>query len=270
VKVTTRVGPPVIGRGYMEAVKDSEIERVAGEQSKRTDGIHGRINVVAYASEANPDTRFHTHQKGDLVIGRFGLKARVATLDDFTADALQGDMGITSPLRPDEFPNPDGLTDDRKVGIDVDIDSVNRRAMYLRLIAIPRRPTDIDVPRALFDAVKCSVCHVPTMRTRDDYPIAMLAGIDAPIFTDILLHDMGDSLADGMTDGASQSRDWRTAPLIGLRFNRGFMHDGRAHTIDEAIRMHDGNGSEAAESVRLYGQLSDADRETLLSYVSAL
>src|SRR5262249_17017533 len=158
--------------------------------------------------------------------------ARVPTLDDFTADALQGDMGITSPLRPDEFPNPDGLKDDRKPGIDVDIDSVNQRAMYLRMIAIPRRAAASDAARALFDQAKCSVCHVPSLRTREDYPLPMLAGVDAPVFTDVLLHDMGDTLADAMLDGDAHARDWRTSPLIGLRFNKTFLHDGRAHTVE--------------------------------------
>ena len=190
VKVTTRVGPPILGRGYVEAVLDSEIERIAAEQASRTDAIHGRINHVVYASEANPDTRFHKHQKGDLVIGRFGLKGRVATLDDFTADALQGDMGITSPLRPVELANPDDLTDDLKTGVDVSIDSVNLRAMYVRLTAIPRRKPDA-AGAALFAQAKCSACHVPSMKTRPDYPIASLAGIAAPIYSDLLLHDMG-------------------------------------------------------------------------------
>src|SRR3954467_4340971 len=107
--------------------------------------------MVVYASEANPDTRFHTHQKGDIVIGRFGLKARVPTLDDFAADAFQGDMGITSPLRPDEFKNPDGLSDDAKPGIDVGFDSVNLRALYIRLLEIPTRPSD-ELGAALFEA----------------------------------------------------------------------------------------------------------------------
>ena len=228
VKVTIRVGPPILGRGYMEAVDDAEIERVAAEQAARTDAIHGRINRVTYASQPNPDTRFHTHQPGDQVIGRFGLKARIAVVDDFTADALQGDMGITSPLRPTEIPNPDGLTDDLKPGIDITIDSVNSRATYVRTTAIPAR-SDTD-PRGpqLFAAANCAVCHVPSLKTRADYPITQLAGIDAPIYTDLLLHDLGDALADGIVEGLATGRDWRTAPLIGLRFNKTFMHGGRA------------------------------------------
>ena len=237
VRVSLRVGPPVLGRGYMEAIPDSEIARIAAEQAARTDGIHGRVNHVVYASEGNPDQRVHTHQKGDLVIGRFGLKARIATLDDFTADAMQGDMGITSPLRPEEFANPDGLVDDLKPGIDVTIESVNGRAEYMRLIAIPPRTAMTDEGRALFDRAQCSACHVSSMRTRDDYPLAVLAGKEAPIFSDSLLHDMGNALADGTggIDGEATSRDWRTAPLIGLRFNKSFMHDGQSKTVEEAI-----------------------------------
>jgi len=267
IKVTSRIDPPVLGRGYMEAILDSEIERVAAEQAARPDGIHGRINHVVYASEANPDTSFHTHQKGDVVIGRFGLKARVATLDDFTADALQGDMGMTTPMRPTELPNPDGLTDDQRAGVDLAIDHVDRVAFYVRRIAIPERVGLTDRGAALFDQVACAACHGPTVRTRADYPIAQLAGIDAAIYTDLLLHDMGNALADGMTDGGATSREWRTAPLIGLRFAILYLHDGRATTVDEAIRAH---GGEAAAAAAAYAALSDADRAALLAYVSAL
>jgi CxxC motif-containing protein (DUF1111 family) len=270
VRVTLRVGPPVLGRGYLEAIDESEILRVADEQKKRTDAIHGRVNHVVYASEANPDPTFNSHKKGDMVIGRFGLKARIATLDEFTADALQGDMGITSPLRPVEFANPDNLLDDLKPGVDVTADSMNVRATYIRLIAIPRRDGLTAQGRALFDQVKCSACHVPTMKTRANYPIALIAGIDAEVYTDLLLHDMGDALADGVTEGLATSRDWRTAPLIGLRFNPTFLHDSRAHTVEEAILLHGGDGSEAAEAVSLYKALSPADHDALLAFVEAL
>ncbi|MDB4939104.1 MAG: putative thiol oxidoreductase with 2 cytochrome c heme-binding site [Labilithrix sp.] len=269
LKITTRVGPSILGRGYVEAILDSEIERVAAEQAQRTDGIHGRINHVVYASEPNPDTRFHAHRKGDVLIGRFGLKARIATLDDFTADALQGDMGITSPLRPTEVTNPDGLTDDLKQGIDVAIDSVNVRSMYVRLTEIPGRKS-VTNGAALFAQVKCNTCHVPSMKTRSDYPIAALAGIAAPIYSDLLLHDMGTDLADGIQDGEAKSRDWRTPPLIGLRFVKTFLHDSRATTIEQAILMHRGEGSEANESASLFHALAPADEATLLEFVGSL
>jgi len=270
VRVTTRLPPAVLGRGYMEAVLDSEIERVAAEQALRTDGIHGRPNHVAYASQPNSDTRFHAHQPGDLVIGRFGLKGRIATVDDFTADALQGDMGITSPLRPTEFPNPDGLTDDLKPGIDVTIDSVNQRAMYVRMTAIPKRAAADPRGAAAFAASGCAVCHVPTLKTRPDYPLAPLADIDAPLYSDLLLHDMGSLRADGISEGEATGRDWRTPPLVGLRFARGLMHDGVATTVEEAILAHAGPGSEADGSVTAFQALSPEDRALLLAFVSSL
>ena len=274
VKVTSRIGPAVIGRGYIEAIADSEIERVAAEQAERSDEIHGQVNRVAYGSEPNIDTRFHNHQKGEIVIGRFGVKARVATLDDFTADAFQGDMGITSPLRPTEFANPDGLTDDGKPGVDVDYRSVNLRATYIRLLEIPKR-TLSEQGAELFAATQCATCHVPALRTRADYPIAELADIDAPVYSDLLLHRMGDELADGLPakmdiDGEADSFEWRTAPLIGLRFNRTFLHDGRAESIEEAVLLHRGEGSQANGSIDLFEALSTDDRASLLEFVEAL
>jgi CxxC motif-containing protein (DUF1111 family) len=268
VKVTTRLGPPVLGRGYIEAVADSEIERVAAEQQSRADGIHGRINRVVFASDANPDRSFHTHAKGDAnLIGRFGVKGRIATLDDFTADAFQGDMGMTSPMRPAEPPNPDGLLDDKRPGVDVPIEYVNEIALYLRLIAIPKRVDLDEAGRVAFDAALCSSCHVPSMKTRGDYPIALLAGIDAPIYTDLLLHDMGPALADGIADGSARSLDWKTAPLIGLRFEKTYLHDGRARSIEEAILLHDGEARIAADRFRA---LSPEAAGALLRFVTAL
>jgi len=270
VRTTTRVGPSVLGRGYLEAVDDREIERLAEEQANRTDSIGGRINRVVYASETNPDTTFGAHVRGELLIGRFGLKARIATLDDFTGDALQGDMGITNPLRPEELPNPEKLTDDGKPGVDVDADFLNDIANYLRLIAIPARRGLSERGRALFEQAECSVCHVPSMRTRADYPIEQLRAIDAPIYSDLLLHDMGRELADGITDGDANWREWKTPPLIGLRFMRTFLHDGRASSIEEAIDLHGGSGSEAGGSLRRFQELSDDDRRELVDFVGRL
>lgn len=268
VKVSTRLGPPVLGRGYIEAIDDAEIERVEADQSARTDGIHGRINRVIFHSVPNSDAVFGLFTTGQSnLIGRFGLKARIVTLDDFTADAYQGDMGMTTPMRPTELPNPDGLTDDDKPGIDLDIDHVNKVAFYLRRIAIPLRVGLTTRGQTLFDQAKCSVCHVPSLKTRRDYPIAQLAGIDAPVYTDVLLHDLGSALADGMTDESARSTEWRTAPLIGLRFSKEFLHDGRAATVADAIVAHDG---EAKVSTDLFRALSPDDQGALVQFVEAL
>ena len=267
VKVTIRTPPAILGRGYIEAVMDSEIERVAAEQATRSDGIHGRVNHAVYASATTANPAFNTYVQGQTVVGRFGLKARVATLDDFAADAFQNDMGITTPMRPNELPNPDGLTDDEKPGVDATLDLVGKIAMYMRLTAIPTRDPLTPAGQALFDQCKCSVCHVPTLKTRSDYPIAQLAGIDAPIYTDLLLHDMGTALADGMPDGDAKSTEFRTTPLIALRYMKAYLNDGRVHTLDAAIAAH---GGEATGSVKAYQGLSAADRATLLAFVGAL
>lgn len=251
VKHSLRIGPPVFGRGYIEAIADAEIERRAAEQATRTDGVRGRVHRVRGA------------------IGRFGFKARIATLTEFTADAFQGDMGITSPVRPNELPNPDSLLDDDKPGVDVTQEEIDVIADYMRLLAIPQRTSH---PRgeALFVETRCGVCHVPSLRTRGDYPIAALADIDASVFSDLLLHDLGAALSDGLVEGEAGPSMWKTAPLIGVRFAKTLLHDGRAHTVFDAIVAHGDPDSEAHDSVQRFLALSPADRAALVEFVEGL
>jgi len=110
------------------------------------------------------------------------------------------------------------------------------------------------------------------LHTEADYPIAQLRDIDAPIYTDLLIHDMGDALSDSLADGDGLAgpRGWRTAPLIGLQFSREFLHDGRATTLRDAVLGHDGNGSEAHASVQLFSNLPDADQTALINFVDSL
>jgi CxxC motif-containing protein (DUF1111 family) len=180
-------------------------------------------------------------------------------------------MGITSPMRPEELANPDGLLDDSKAGVDIDIDQVNAMADYMRLLEIPARREPTSRAAAVFEEVKCAVCHVPSLKTRSDYPFKGLAGIDAPVYTDFLLHEMGEWLADGLTDGGgATSGQWKTAPLIGLRHFTAFLHDGRAKTIEQAVLAHENPGSEANESIQLFKALSLDDRKALLDFVAGL
>lgn len=267
VKVTFRLGPSVLGRGYLEAIADSEILRMEAEQATRDDGIHGKAAHVIYTSELNQGIAFYPYKPGDKVIGRFGLKARIATLDDFSADAYQGDMGMTTPMRPTELPNPQSLDDDARSGPDLDQEHVDRVTFYIRRIAIPRRLGLTEKGATVFAQAKCAVCHVPALRTAADYPIPKLANIDAPVYSDLLLHDMGPALADGLTDGSASSTQWRTAPLIGLRFDRVYMHDGRAKSVTEAIMAHAG---EAQVSAAAFQALSAEDRAALVQFVEAL
>lgn len=249
---TRRVGPAVFGRGWMEAIDDREIERVAAEQAAGA-VLRGRVPRLM-----------------DGRIGRFGLKSRVVTLDAFSADALRGDMGITSPVFPDEVPNPEGITDDAVPGTDVGTEVVRALGGYVQGLAIPRRGAQDPLGRSAFERAGCAGCHVPSLATRADAPIAAMRGARAEVYSDMLLHDMGTSLADGSVEGAAGPRDWRTAPLIGLRFFRAFLHDGRARSLDEAVRMHRGDGSEANDSVDRYAALPDPERRALLAFLQTL
>ncbi len=267
VLVSTRAPPAVFGRGYMEAVADATIEALAAEQAA-LGVVSGRPNHVRCDFEANDEPAFFPCTPGATVVGRFGLKARVPTLDGFAADAYQGDMAITSPMRPVELPNPDGLDDDLAPGVDLGLEVVNRTADYMRLLAIPARET-LDAS-ALFVDVGCADCHVPSLPTRADWPVPELAGVDAELYTDLLLHDMGPAFSDGLSDYEAGPREWRTPPLVGLRFMRSFLHDGRAATVEEATVLHGAEGSEAAPSVAAFQALSDADRAELIVWIESL
>jgi len=272
-QVTNRLPPAVFGRGYIEAVADREIERMEVLARGRTNSIKGRVHRVRYLAEGNIDKRYHQHQPraaNATLIGRFGVKARIATLDEFTADALQNDMGLTSPLRPLEVADKDGLKEDGKPGIDVTVARVNALADYARLLEIPPRVPPSPEAQILFAQSLCSSCHTPTLQTRQDYPINALAGIDAPVFTDLLLHDMGSAMSDGMQEGDAGPQDFRTTPLIGLRFYPAFMHDGRARTVAAAIDAHGASDSEARDSVQAFNALTPAQQAILVRYVESL
>jgi len=118
--------------------------------------------------------------------------------------------------------------------------------------------------------VGCAVCHVPALRTRADWPTPQLAGIDAPVFTDLLLHDMGEGLADGQQEEGAGPRDFRTAPLIGLSVLPAYLHDGRARTLREAVLGHGSPGSEAAGTVERFQALAAEDQDALLAFVGTL
>lgn len=249
---TRRAGSAVFGRGWMEAIDEAEIVRVAGEQA-RAGRVHGRVPRLA-----------------DGRLGRFGLKARVVTLEEFAADAFRGDMGLTSPLYPEEVPNPDGLRDDARPGVDLAMTSVTDVGLYLRALAIPRREGLTAAGRAVFERSGCADCHVPSLRTRADAAPGVLRATDAAVYTDMLLHDMGRELSDASAEGAAGPREWRTAPLLGLRHFRSYLHDGRAGSLDAAVRMHAGEGSDANASVRVFEALPDSERALLLDYIGRL
>jgi len=253
VSTTVRQPPAVFGRGYMEAVAESELLRLEAAARGRTGSIRGRL-----------------HRLKNGQIGRFGTKARLATLREFTADALSGDMGITTPDLPNEPPGPEGLVDDKKPGVDFNAEQVNLITDYIRLLEIPERLPESARGRELFAKATCDQCHVPSLRTAPDFMVKALAGIDAPVYTDMMLHDMGEAFSDGQTEENAGPREYRTPPLLGLRFMATLLHDGRARTVEEAILAHGEPDSEARDSVAAFRALSEEERRELVRFVEAL
>jgi CxxC motif-containing protein (DUF1111 family) len=266
-RVTTRLPPAVIGRGQLEALPDAQLFAWAEAQAQAGGPISGRVarhrdeDTIATPSVFGADAP---------TLGRFGLKARTATLEDFVADALLGDMGLTSPTRVVEPSNPDALEDDARPGLDVDAETVVQLAAYVRLLAIPTRATPDARGERLFSEIGCADCHVPRARTRADHPIEALRDREVALYTDVLLHDMGAGLEDGIEEAAASGREWRTAPLVGLRFVRSFLHDGRAGDVATAIAAHASDGSEASEVLARFEALEAQDREALVRFVEGL
>lgn len=270
VRVTRRHPPAVLGRGLLEAVRTDAIEALAAEQASVDDGVAGQIAWLDWPYGLPHDDRFAQPGSTGLLVGRFGHKGRSVDLDAFTAEAFQGDMGLTSPYLPEEIANPDALLDDDHPGVDLSAEVVHDVAAYVRLLAMPERPPLAQADLDAFADVGCATCHVPSLPTRDDHPTAALAGVDAALFTDVLLHRLGPANDDGVFEGAADGAMWRTAPLIGLRFQTSFLHDGRATSLDDAVDGHGGEGSEAQGAVDAWHALSAADRARLTDFVLSL
>jgi len=276
VEISHRLPPPVFGVGFIEAISEATILAQEDPGDSNGDGISGRANWVtppAFVPATEPGGGAGPR------VGRFGRKAQVSSLLQQTVDAYHQDMGITSPSRPVENTNPlathvvpglDGAPDPEVGG-----QAVNDVMQYMRMLA-PPTPGEMTPQReqgaALFAAAKCSSCHLPSVRT-GAHEIEALADRDVAIFSDLLLHDLGDGLADNRPDGSADGREWRTAPLWGLRIAREFLngelfllHDGRARSVEEAIRLHGGEATGARDA---FAAMSDPDRAALLDFVES-
>jgi CxxC motif-containing protein (DUF1111 family) len=274
VPVSLRLPPPVFGMGLIEAIDDATILALADSADTNGDGISGRPNFVLPASYL-PDAGSGATRR----IGRFGRKAQVSGLIEQTVEAYHQDIGITSDFIVVENLNP--LSSVHGAAVDVTPDpevpasTVHAVVHYLRALAPPAPGADNALRsegRALFSQVGCASCHVPSVRTGQS-PIAALSNRQADLYSDLLLHDMGDALADNRPDGAANGREWRTTPLWGLRLMRRFLngqafllHDGRARSVEEAITTH---GGEASASRNAFMNLAPAQRAALLDFVES-
>lgn len=256
----------VFGMGYLEAVTEADILALAEVQ--RTQGLNGRPNYV----------RDDIGQR--TALGRFGWKANQPSVRQQIAAAFHGDMGVTSSLYVEENCPPVQTAcramppGNRPELLDYSWDELNFWSVALD--APPARDQDnpqIIRGRETFEKARCAQCHVPEMRT-GDYPL--LPAISKKTFrayTDLLLHDMGDGLADGRPDFKAGPRDWRTAPLWGIGLSAqvngstNLLHDGRARNVLEAILWH---GGEAKASRDLFAGLSKQERDDLIAFVNSL
>jgi len=260
-----RLTLPLYGDGLIEAIPDATIE--ANVTAPKPAGITGKAAMVADVTT------------GVDRVGRFGWKDQHATLVVFVGQAFNDEMGITNKVYPtphypdgnealfDEYV-PDPLAIKDAVDPVTGLSGVEMLVDYVRALAPPSRgPATANSAQGeqVFTSISCAACHMPSMQTGPS-PIAALNNQNVPLFSDLLLHNMG-SLADGIAQGDAGPREMRTSPLWGLRTRTQFLHDGRATTLDQAIQAHDG---EAAGSVEAYLKLSASEREALMEFLRTL
>ncbi|WP_371168411.1 di-heme oxidoredictase family protein [Aliiroseovarius sp. 2305UL8-7] len=270
-----RVAPQMIGLGLLEAIPEADILANADPNDVDGDGISGRPNTV------------WSREFDQWMLGRFGHKAGNPTVRQQTADAANGDIGLSSALFPAAYgdctetqtdcrdaPHGNTATQDNQELGDTALDLM---AFYAANLAVPER-TDTSTPnvlrgKALFHDAGCAACHTPSFVTHrlEDDPTRSFQLIWP--YTDMLLHDMGHALADHRPDWQADGREWRTAPLWGIgrtsqvSGQTTFLHDGRARTLLEAILWHGGEAEPAREAVR---QMNASDREALISFLESL
>jgi CxxC motif-containing protein (DUF1111 family) len=276
IPISLRLPPPVFGVGLIEAIPDAAILANADPDDADGDGISGRPNWVLPPSWV-PGTEPGSGSAPR--IGRFGRKGQTSSILQQTVEAYLQDMGITSDFLPDENRNPmagpphDAA--DRVADPEVPASTVFAVVNYLRLLAPPAPGHNTAVRQrgeVLFTDVGCASCHTPSFRT-GTASVAALSNRTVQLYSDLLLHDMGDALADNRPDGQATGREWRTTPLWGLRLLRQFLngdafllHDGRARTIEEAILLH---GGEAQRARDLFNGLPPADRAALVDFTGS-
>ncbi len=261
VQVSPRVGQQMVGMGLLDAVPATSLEALADEV--RPDGVRGRLNRLA----------------GGLP-GRFGHKANMPDLRAQIAGAFLGDLGITSPLHPQENCQPvqvacrNAPDGGRPELGESALDDVE---FYLAHLAAPaRRNRDAPAVRreeALFAAAGCGNCHRPQLHTAAHTRFPRLAGLAMAPYSDLLIHDMGPGLADGRADFQASGREWRTPPLWGIGLTRTvsdverYLHDGRARNLTEAILWHDG---EARRARLRFERMGRVERSALLAFLESL
>ncbi|MGE0118184.1 MAG: di-heme oxidoredictase family protein [Dongiaceae bacterium] len=273
--LSPRLTPAIVGMGLLARIPEADILAAADPDDLDGDGISGRPNFVGSEND------------GSALLGRFGWKAAEPTLERQAAMALSLDIGISSPLQPDGHGDctarqtacraaPTGNTP--QFGNVEAPDSVMQALLFYldNLGPPPRRGADdpdIRNGERLFAETSCTACHRPRFVTAADSQQPWLSSQEIHPYTDLLLHDMGDRLADGRPEGEADGREWRTPPLWGIGRSEAvnghafYLHDGRARSLIEAILWH---GGEAATAQRRFVALPADERQDLLRFLGSL
>jgi len=291
VRYSPRNGMPVFGLGLLELISEADILALADENDADGDGISGRPNWVFDPVKARNDDPI------PVSLGRFGWKASTPSVRVQSLGALRGDMGITNPLFPEESIANTQLHESylaRTGFVDTGVDEQGNTeatqqfsddvVFYAETLAVPARRNIEDesviAGAQLFTQVNCTGCHQPDFSTATGE--LLIGGLAAPEalkgqhiypFTDMLLHDLGEELADNRRDFTASGREWKTRPLWGIGLTKtvnpaaGLLHDGRAATVEEAILWH---GGEAEQSKNDYMALAQAERQSLIAFVMSL
>ncbi|WP_408611670.1 di-heme oxidoreductase family protein [Leptospira ainlahdjerensis] len=268
IKTSLRVPQQVIGLGLLEAIPENTILSFADPDDLDGDGISGKPNYIQNQTGSGSS------------LGRFGWKANNPNLILQNSAAFLGDLGITSPLFPDE----NCLIGQTQCQAAVNggapeipqskIDAITN---YMKLVAVPARRkasnSSVLFGKELFFKAGCKNCHIPKILTRSDADFPELSNQTIRPYTDLLLHDMGEGLADQRPDGEANGREWRTPPLWGIGLfeevngHTRYLHDGRARNLTEAILWH---GGEAEKSKNYFLKLDIRERSHLLNFLKSL
>jgi CxxC motif-containing protein (DUF1111 family) len=254
-----RVAPSLRGRGLLERVDERAVLALADPDDADGDGISGRVRLIV-------------GEDGKTRIGRFGVKATGASLEEQTADAAAIDLGLSSPWR--KSPHGDctaAETDCLRMatgqsenldGEEMSAEIVQLIAAYVRSLKLPKYPADPQA-EALLARTGCTSCHHPSLPDANSKQLLL-------VHTDLLLHDLGGEDSGAIADDFAAAGEWRTAPLMDLDSMNGkrrYLHGGEAATLDEAIRLH---GGEAAKARDAYLGLTEAERQKLLAWLAKL
>lgn len=258
--ISARIGPALVGLGLLENIDEKQILAYEDVNDTNDDGISGKANY-AYDPETNT-TR----------LGRFTWKASATTVKHQSAAAAHTDMGLSNPLFPLH-----NCTDKQKEclqeakkakhALDLPAQRLDAIAFYLSHLAVPkqREPKKHIEGKKLFASLNCTACHVPSYTT--------FTGVNIKPYSDLLLHDMGEGLADGRFEFLATGSEWKTAPLWGMGLYKkvsgeaNFLHDGRARSIEEAILWH---GGEALRSKKGFMALTHKQREKVLLFLNSI